>query len=86
MKPPYQVQPWIRLCHPGTGRGYCGGIGIHFDRLTFDVAYNYIQDEKRNWNNPSGDVMLGPTTITRVTGKFEKAYAHIFAMNVTYRF
>ncbi len=74
------------LVPSGNRKGYCGGIGIHFDRLTFDVAYNYIQDEKRNWNNPSGDVMLGPTTITRVTGKFEKAYAHIFAMNVTYRF
>jgi len=74
------------LVPSGDRKGYCGGIGLHFDRLTFDVAYNYIQDESRTWNNQSGDVKVGPATITRVTGKFEKAYAHIFAMNVTYRF
>jgi len=66
--------------------GYCGGIGLHFDKLTFDIAYNYIHDEKRKWNNPSGDVKVGPLSITRVTGKFENAYAHILAMNMTYRF
>jgi long-chain fatty acid transport protein len=74
------------LVPSGDRKGYCGGLGLHFDRLTFDVAYNFIQDESRTWNNPSGDVKVGPATITRVTGKFEKAYAHIFAMNVTYRF
>ena len=74
------------LVPSGDRKGYCGGIGIHFDGLTFDVAYNYIQDESRTWNNPSGDVKVGPATITRVTGKFEKAYAHVFALNVTYRF
>ena len=74
------------LVPSGDRKGYCGGIGIHIDRLTFDVGYNYIQDESRTWNNPSGDVKVGPATITRVTGKFEKAYAHIFAINVTYQF
>jgi len=74
------------LVPSGDRKGYCGGIGLHFDQLTFDVAYNYIQDEKRTWNNPSGDVKVGPAPITRVTGRFEKAFAHIFAMNVTYRF
>jgi len=74
------------LVPSGDRKGYCGGLGLHLDRLTFDVAYNFIQDESRAWNNPSGDVKVGPGTITRVTGKFEKAYAHIFAMNVTYRF
>jgi long-chain fatty acid transport protein len=74
------------LVPSGDRKGYCGGIGLHLNRLTFDVGYNYIQDEGRTWNNPSGDVTVGPATITRVTGKFEKAYAHIFALNVTYQF
>jgi long-chain fatty acid transport protein len=74
------------LVPSGDRKGYCGGVGLHFGRLTFDVAYNYIQDEGRSWDNPSGDVKVGPATITRVTGKFEKAYAHIFALNVTYQF
>ena len=74
------------LVPSGDRKGYCGGAGLHFDRLTFDVGYNYIQDESRTWNNQSGDVRVGPATITRVTGKFEKAYAHVVALNVTYRF
>jgi long-chain fatty acid transport protein len=74
------------LVPSGGRKGYCGGIGLHYDQWTFDMGYNYIQDESRSWNNPSGDVNVGPATVTRVTGKFEKAYAHIFAMNVTYRF
>ena len=74
------------LVPSGDRKGYCGGVGLHFGRLTFDVAYNYIQDEGRSWDNPSGDVKVGPAPITRVTGKFEKAYAHIFALNVTYQF
>lgn len=74
------------LVPSGDRMGYCGGIGLHFDKLTFDIAYNYIHDEKRHWNNPSGNVKVGPLSITRVTGKFENAYAHILAMNVTYRF
>jgi long-chain fatty acid transport protein len=74
------------LVPSGDRKGYCGGIGLHFDRLTLDIGYNYIRDESRSWNNASGDVKVGPATITRVTGKFEKAYAHIFALNVSYRF
>jgi len=74
------------LVPSGNRKGYCGGAGLHVGQLTFDVAYNYIHDEKRTWNNSSGDVRVGPATITRVTGKFENAYAHIFAVNVTYRF
>lgn len=74
------------LVPSGDRKGYCGGIGLHFDKLTFDIGYNYIQDQSLNWNNSSGDVKVGPATITRVTGKFEKAYAHIVALNVTYRF
>jgi long-chain fatty acid transport protein len=74
------------LVPSGDRKGYCGGVGLHFGRLTFDVAYNYIQDESRSWDNPSGDVKVGSATITRVKGKFKEAYAHIYALNVSYRF
>ena len=74
------------LVPSGDRKGFCGGFGLHLGRFTVDTGYNYIKDESRSWNNPSGDVKVGPATITRVTGKFEKAYAHIFALNVTYRF
>jgi long-chain fatty acid transport protein len=74
------------LVPSGDRKGYCGGVGLHLGRLTFDVAYNYIQDEGRSWDNPSGDVKVGPATITRVKGKFKEAFAHIYALNVSYRF
>lgn len=74
------------LVPSGARKGYCGGFGLHRDTLTFDVAYNYIQDKSRLWNNPSGDVKAGPVTVTRVIGNFGKAYAHILSMTVTYRF
>jgi long-chain fatty acid transport protein len=74
------------LVPSGDRKGFCGGFGLHLGGFTVDTGYNYIKDESRSWNNPSGDVKVGPATITRVTGKFEKAYAHIFALNVTYRF
>ena len=74
------------LVPSGDRKGFCGGFGLHLGGFTVDTGYNYIKDESRSWNNPSGAVKVGPATITRVTGKFEKAYAHIFALNVTYRF
>jgi long-chain fatty acid transport protein len=74
------------LVPSGDRKGYCGGLGLHIDRVTFDFGYNYVQDQNRQWNNASGDVNLGPVALTRVTGKFEKLYAHIFSLNVTYRF
>ena len=74
------------LVPSGDRMGFCGGFGLHFGGLTVDTGYNYIKDESRTWNNPSGDVKVGPATATRVTGKFEKAYAHVFAVNVTYQF
>lgn len=74
------------LVPSGDRKGYCGGLGFHLDRLTLDLGYNYIQDQNRKWNNPSGDVKVGPVTATRVTGQFSKAYAHILSVNVTYRF
>lgn len=74
------------LVPSGDRKGYCGGLGLHFGSATFDVGYNYIQDQGRRWNNSSGDVQLGPAKLTRVSGKFEKARAHVVSLNATYRF
>lgn len=74
------------LVPSGDRKGYCGGVGLHFGNVTFDVGYNYIEDQGRRWNNGSGDVKLGPETLSRVTGTFYKARAHIVSVNGTYRF
>jgi len=65
---------------------YCLGIGSHFGRLTIDLAYNYIQDQERRWNNSAGNVNVGPVTLTRVTGKFVDGNAHVISTNIGYRF
>jgi len=54
--------------------------------LTVDLAYNYVQDETRKWNNSAGDVTVGPVVLTRVTGKFIDVFAHIVAVNIGYKF
>ncbi|OPY81748.1 MAG: putative outer membrane protein precursor [Syntrophorhabdus sp. PtaU1.Bin153] len=74
------------LVPSGDRVGYCGGFGLNLGKMTLDFGYNYIKDRSRRWNNPSGDVNVGPATLTRVTGRFEKAYAHLYSVNVTYRF
>jgi long-chain fatty acid transport protein len=73
------------LVPSGDRKAYCGGFGAHFGNVTIDLGYNYIQDQNRRWNNASGDVNVGPVPITRVVGRFEDTYAHVFAVNVTYR-
>lgn len=65
---------------------YCVGIGTHFRSLTIDLAYNYVKDETRKWNNSSGDVNVGPVTLTRVTGKFVDGSAHVVSANISYKF
>jgi long-subunit fatty acid transport protein len=59
---------------------------VHVGPLTVDVGYNYVQDKNRRWANPSGDVTLGSFALTRVTGEFKDAYAHVLAVTATYRF
>jgi long-chain fatty acid transport protein len=70
----------------GNRKVYCAGIGTHLGSLTLDLAYNYVKDETRKWNNSSGDVNVGPVTLTRVTGKFVDGSAHIVAVNIGYKF
>lgn len=74
------------LVPSGNRKTYCVGLGSHFGPLTIDLGYNYVQDESRVWNNSSGDVKLGPATLTQVTGKFKNGYAHILATNISYQF
>jgi long-chain fatty acid transport protein len=70
----------------GNRKVYCAGIGTHLGSLTLDLAYNYVKDETRKWNNSSGDVNVGPVTLTRVTGKFVDGSAHVISANVSYKF
>ena len=70
----------------GIRRTYCCGLGSHFGRFTIDLGYNYVQDEVRQWNNPSGDVKLGPMALTRVTGRFKDGEAHLLTANICYKF
>lgn len=65
---------------------YALGVGLHYQAYTLDLGYNYVQDRNRRWNNPSGDVKVGPATVTRVTGTFENTSAHLLALNLTRRF
>ena len=65
---------------------YCLGLGTHLGRFTVDAGYNYVQGEQRRWNNPAGDVMVGPFPLTRVTGKFINSSAHLFSVSASYRF
>jgi long-chain fatty acid transport protein len=67
---------------------YSAGFGVHYDQLTFDFAYIYLDDENRKYNNESGD-RIGSGVLnggTRVTGKFKDVDAHLLNFNITYRF
>ena len=61
---------------------YTVGFGVHYEKWTVDLAYNYLNDESRSWDNESGDA--GPPG--RLTGRFKDVAAHIFGLNVSYRF
>ena len=74
------------LVPSGDRRIYCGGVGIHYGKITLDLAYNYLQDQGGRWNNSAGDVMVGTTTMTRVRGNFKDTHAHILSMSIVYAF
>jgi len=63
---------------------YCIGFGTRYQNLTFDFAYNYLQDQNRRFNNTVGNAPS--VALPRMTGKFEDTYAHIFALNISYAF
>jgi len=74
------------LVPSGIRKSYCCGVGSHFGPFTIDLGYNYVQDENRKWNNHSGDVNVGPVTLTRVSGRFKDGDAHVLVANITCRF
>lgn len=74
------------LVPSGHREVYCVGIGSHFGAMTIDLAYNYIQDQNREWNNPAGSVDVGSFPLTRVTGEFTGGYGHVIAANISYKF
>ncbi|MGD0237065.1 MAG: OmpP1/FadL family transporter [Syntrophorhabdales bacterium] len=74
------------LVPSGNRTALCLGVGTHFGRFTVDAGYNHIWSQSVRWNNSSGNVMVGPFPLTRVTGQFGDVSGDIFAVNVTYRF
>lgn len=70
----------------GNRNIYCLGLGVHLPPFTIDLAYNYLDDSSRRWNNPSGDVKVGGATVTRVTGGFNNVSAHFAVVNFTFGF
>jgi len=67
---------------------YTFGASGHYKSLTVDFAYNYLVDDDRKWNNAKGDpsAALARAGYKRITGEFNDKDAHIFGLNLTYRF
>lgn len=67
---------------------YALGFGLNFTNWTFDFAYNYLDDEGRKFNNPVGTSApyLTPAVPYKVTGEFKDVKAHIFGVNISYKF
>ena len=65
---------------------YAVGLGFNFDRLTIDVAYNYLDDENRKFDNEVGKEPPYGYTAPELTGEFKDVDAHIFGINVSYKF
>ena len=80
------------LVPSGNRNLYCLGFGLNFEKFTFDFAYNYLDDESRKFDNEVGEapndllVGAGAPPMARMTGKFEDVDAHIFGINLTYKF
>ena len=63
------------------------GFGTHYEKWTVDFAYNYLRDEDRTFNNEAGEYnTLTQSPAGQLTGEFEDFQAHIFSINVSYRF
>jgi len=60
---------------------FTAGLGVHCNKWTFDFAYNFLFDEDRTFNNDAGVSAAGA-----LTGEFKDIYAHIFGINVSYKF
>ncbi len=60
---------------------FTAGLGVHCNKWTCDFAYNFLFDEDRTFNNDAGVSPAGA-----LTGEFKDIYAHIFGINVSYKF
>ncbi len=77
---------WVDPMLPSGDRWlYTIGAGFHFGSFDVDVAYNYLDDENRTFDNEAGNVVKG-NDVTRLKGEFKDIDAHIFALNLTYKF
>lgn len=67
---------------------YAVGFGLNFSKITLDFAYNYLDDENRKFDNEVGKTYtyIGQIPLNKVSGEFKSVDAHIFGINVTYRF
>ncbi|MEC9492238.1 OmpP1/FadL family transporter [Flexistipes sp.] len=65
---------------------YAVGLGFNFHRLTIDVAYNYLDDENREFDNEVGKKAPYGYVAPELTGEFKDIDAHIFGVNVSYKF
>ncbi|WP_164885252.1 OmpP1/FadL family transporter [Geovibrio thiophilus] len=78
---------WVDPMLPSGDRWlYTVGAGFHFGKsFDLDLAYNYLDDENRKFDNEAGNIVKN-TDATRLTGEFKNTDAHIFAVNLTYKF
>lgn len=65
---------------------YAVGIGLNFENLVVDLAYNYLDSESKRFDNEVGREAPYGVAAPELTGKFKDIYAHIFGINVTYKF
>jgi long-chain fatty acid transport protein len=66
---------------------YCIGFGTHYKGFDLDFAYNYLDDESRKLGSTAGqDDVYHATGVGPLTGKFKDVDAHIFGLNLTYKF
>lgn len=78
---------WVDPMLPSGDRWlYTVGAGFHIGKnFDLDIAYNYLDDENRKFDNEAGNVVKG-VDATRIRGEFKDIDAHIFAANLTYKF
>lgn len=74
------------LLPSGIRHLFCGGAGFRIGSFTIDAGYYYLLDRERRWNNAAGDVKVGPYTLSRVSGRFTSAKAHVVSLSTSYRF
>ena len=65
---------------------YCVGFGYHQANFAFDFAYNFLMDEGRTFNNAVGNYTAAYGAGGTMIGDFDEVYAHIFSVNVSFKF